>query len=167
MTAIDGGLRTLLRRHLPPLGALVQPIETGGTGRGVADCWVQAEGGPARAGWAELKGQVSRGRVDLSAEQSAWLAAVRRRGGRACVLVRLRHQGGRRRGLGVDELWWLDAACGDAIRREGLRDAEAPWVLGRWTGGPRCWDWRAILEAIVTGATTEAAPAGTGDASDD
>lgn len=147
MSRIDGGLGEVLLPRLRARGWLVQRVETGGTGRGIADSWWCAPGGVS--GWLELKGQASRGAVALRPEQVAWLSGVRRRGGRADVAVRLLHHGGPRRGPPCDELWLLRGDPRD-IRLGGTSSATAPWVLGCWGGGPSGWDCDAVAEMLLS-----------------
>lgn len=144
-TRNDGGLRPLLGERLRALGFHVTAIETGGTGRGIPDSHWCRDG---RSGWIELKGERRAGRVDLAPEQVGWIDSYRRHGGRADVLVRLRHEGGPRKGVACDELWLMR---GDprAIRDQGLTDPSAAWVLGRWEGGPASWSWETVAKLLL------------------
>jgi len=145
MSKNDGGLPPLFGSALRRLGFMVQRVETGGTGRGIPDTfWARA----GACGWVEFKAESSLGAVGLRPEQVAWIDRCRREGCRAHVAVRLRHGGGPRKGPPADELWLMDGAWAREIKRGGLL-AGAPWVLGRWAGGPTSWRWDVAAELLV------------------
>jgi hypothetical protein len=142
---IDGGLRGLFRENLK-IGWSWTTIETGGTGRGVPDSHFCCRG---VSGWLEYKTQKSLGCVALRPEQIAWLSRYSRCGGRAMVAVRHQHDGGVRKGAATDTLWLLRGDNPVAVRERGLI-LDAPWVLGRWKGGPSAgWRWDVIGELLL------------------
>jgi hypothetical protein len=135
---IDGGLRGLFQRHL--LGWHWQAIETGGTGRGVADLNGCCDG---REVWLEMK-QTSSWKVSsFYPEQVAWAERRARAGGRVLVAVR---QTGRER----DDLWLLaPGAARLLIDRTRLDKVPSDLLLGRWEGGPARWDWDGVCSCLV------------------
>ena len=141
---LDGGLGAMERANLEPLSFFLQRIETGLTGSGVPDVHFVCRG---VSGWIENKAQRAAGCVPLRPEQIGWQDRYRRAGGRVLVAVRLVHGGGVRKGPAVDELWLLRGDPRD-MRRIGLV-VEAPWVLGRWAGGPTSWRWDAFAELLI------------------
>jgi Holliday junction resolvase len=124
---IDGSLRQLFREHLPHVHW--QAIETGGTGRGIPDlngCFAGIEV------WIELKRMVGR-RVLMRPEQVAWIERRARAGGRVFIAVR----------KGKEQLFLV----GPTGARH-LLENRFPAVLGRWSGGPRAWNWAEITTIL-------------------
>lgn len=127
----DGGVRQLLRDHLPTWHWTT--VETGGTGRGVPDAEYCAPGPPGTegtCGWVEGK-LTETTKVELRPEQVAWLLRRARVGGRVTVAVRQRYSAGPRRGPARDALWLLDGGQAPAIKVGGL-SVDAPYYLGHW-----------------------------------
>ncbi len=138
--SVDDGLRQLFRAHLPR--TFIQAIETGQTGRGIPDLYYIHQG---HSGWVECKA-TSAWSVPLEAEQVAWLCRHARAGGRSFVAVRRRHAGGPRKGPPEDQLYLYRGADSPRLRAEGLL---GPDHVLRFDGGPRSWNWPAIL-ALLT-----------------
>lgn len=145
--SIDGGLKQLLRKHIPTFDW--QGIETGGTGRGIPDmnyCHHGVEG------WIECKatdGWV----VDLRPEQVAWMMRRHRAGGRVWILVRQR--GAARGDAKARDVLWL-APGSRAIDCRTLprlfpddTTEQTPWVL-RCERGPSSWNWDLITKLLTT-----------------
>jgi len=140
--ANDGGLRPIFREHLRHMDWT--SIETGGTGRGVADSNFCSNG---TEGWVEFK-QTEGYAVTLRPEQIAWISRRVRHGGRVLIAVRRWHDGGPRRGSPCDELWLLPGSVAALARAAGLRGV-ASSALGVWEGGPSRWDWGQIGQALL------------------
>jgi hypothetical protein len=140
----DDGLRALFHKHLPHPRDL-QDVEIGMRDRGVPDLNFCIEGS---SGWIEMKA-TSGWTVDLKPAQIAWLVTRVRHGGRVFVAVRKRTVAGPRKGNAVDELWLLNGSYARELRTGGLRGASRLAVLGRWTGGPRDWDWVAVRNLVA------------------
>lgn len=144
--ASDGGLRRLFQANLPR--AHCQPVETGLISMGVPDMNFCAEG---VEGWVEFK-QTDGYAVTLEPEQVSWLSRRARSGGRVFVAVRRWHTGGPRKGPPVDELWLLRGEYAPDLKSLGLRWAEQnsrSVLIGRWSGGPARWDWRAVRGKLL------------------
>lgn len=126
----DGELHKFFKDHL--VGVHWQRIETGSTGRGIPDlngCLAGCEL------WIENK-KADHWAVEIMPEQVGWIERRARAGGRVFIAVRRART----------ELWLLppSAARVLATPRKGLRDLSQEQVLGRWAGGPKAWDWRAV-----------------------
>jgi hypothetical protein len=134
MAKNDGGLRKLFSEKIA--GVHWQPIETGGTGRGIPDMNGCRD---EREIWIEFK-KSDHWAVEVRPEQVAWIERRYRHGGRCYVAVR----------RADDELWLLahGAARWLATPRRSLKDVPEALILGRWTGGLRAWDWEAV-EALL------------------
>lgn len=143
---IDGGLRGVFRDRLR-VGIHWQSIETGGTGRGIPDSNFCGE--DVGEGWIEFK-QTSAWSVGLAPEQVGWLKKRILCGGRTFVAVRRSHEGGPRRGSGVDELWLCSGVWAGHLRTDGLRCPEVQW-LGVWSGGPSSWNWEEVRRCLQSG----------------
>lgn len=139
---IDGGLRPLLRRHLPQVHWTT--VESGALAPGTPDLegcidgvsfWIENK---QTAGWA----------CTLRPEQVGWLLRRSRARGRCFVLTRRRCEEGPRRAA-ADELWLHPGASATLLRAGGLRQADA---LGRWEGGPARWDWNHLLGLLTSSA---------------
>lgn len=153
----DDGLRPLFHANV---AADWQAIETGMVGRGIPDsnfCLKAPHRGVE--GWLECK-WTDGWSVTLRPEQVAWLTRRARAGGRVFVAVRRHHAGGPRRGPPADELWLLGGGSAVELLRDGLRPfltlpalatSTAPRgaLLGRWSGGPRAWDWAAVARLMA------------------
>lgn len=142
--SIDGDLRSIFRRSLPTVDW--QSIESAITGGGVPDvngCHRGAEF------WVEFK-QTEEWAVSLRPEQVGWLCRRARAGGRVFIAVRRRCLAGPRR-AGADELWLLWGHFAPDLKTGGLRRAPPGSVLGIWSGGPRSWDWGAVLACLTSG----------------
>lgn len=148
MRSPDGGLRPILRQYLRR-GWDWTSVETGGTGRGVADTsWAtRPEDGTHAEGWIELK-WTDGWQVTLRPEQVGWLTRRAIVGGRVHVAVRRRCEAGVRREA-ADELWLILGARAQDARDGGL-DPAADYVIGRWTGGPARWGWAEIAGLLVS-----------------
>lgn len=141
----DGGLRALLRRHLPRVHW--QSVESHGTGRGTPDVegchdgvsfWVECK---ATSGWS----------VTLRPEQVAWHLRRARAGGRSFVAVRRAARGGPRNPA-ADELWLLRGSAARELRSGGLRwagDDRGGALVGCWSQGPSAWDWEDVLRGLL------------------
>lgn len=136
---IDGGLAAIFRARFPSVHW--QPIETGGTGRGIPDLNFCSGG---VEGWIENK-VTSTLSVGLRPEQIAWLARRSRAGGRAFVAVRRKTEAGPRRGPATDSLWLFAGDKAAAVALAGLREDLA---LGVWSGGPAKWRWTEVARII-------------------
>jgi len=144
---IDGGLRKLVRTHLPMVHW--QSIETGGTGRGIPDsngCFRGIEF------WVEFK-QTAGWQVTLRPEQIAWMSRRTRSGGRTFIMLRRQCTLGPRRAA-ADELWLIHGEWAPEIARTGLKTPPAGAVLGWWSGGPAAWPWMKVLGHLVGGQDT-------------
>lgn len=133
--AIDGGLGSLLRQHLPQVHW--QRIETGETGGGVPDLNGCHAG---REFWLELK-QTSGWAVRIRSTQVAWIERRVRHGGRVLLVTRRRAIAGPRRAA-ADELWIHGPDQVRTVSELGLRGAN-PLAMG--TGGPAAWPWELVL----------------------
>ena len=140
---VDDGLRPLIHQHLPHVHW--QTIETGAVAAGVPDTngcirgiefWVECKSTDA---WA----------VVMRPAQTGWIARRVRYGGRVHVAVRRRHEGGPRLGQPVDELWLVPGLLVRQLVVGGLRSLDGRPGVTRWAGGPRRWDWPAVLAAMV------------------
>lgn len=138
---IDGGLRRLMREHIPL--AHWTPIETGGTGRGVPDdnvclngveTWLEYK---CTAGWA----------VAIRPEQVAWAERRTRAGGRVLLVTRRRCSPGPRR-PGADEIWIHKATDIRYVSMLGLKAGNGPRPILKCEGGPQAWLWPVIEEVI-------------------
>lgn len=136
--SVDDGLRALFRKHLPTVDW--QSVETA-VNRGVPDsnyCYQGYEG------WIECK-STDHWSVDLRPEQIGWIARRVRHGGRVWIAVRRRHDGGKRRGPAVDELYLIRGENVKTAKLDGLRGC--PYE-GKWRGGPSRWDWQGVLNVL-------------------
>ena len=134
---IDGGLRKLFHARLPQFH--FTSIETGSTGRGIPDdnyCHDTHEG------WIEYK-QTQTYNVGLRPEQVGWLLRRTRAGGRTFIAVRRKHDGGKRKGKSVDELWLYSGAGAKMLNELGLNKTWAQ-ALQMFEDGPARWDWDKI-----------------------
>ena len=134
---IDGGLRKLFHAHLPQVHW--QSIEAGGTGRGIPDSNGCVDG---KEFWVEFK-QTANYAVGLRPEQVGWMLRRTRAGGRTFIAVRRRHDGGRRRGARVDELWLYNGAGARVLSELGMKACRGA-ALGIWEGGPARWGWEKV-----------------------
>lgn|SRR5262245_2475813 len=133
---MDGGLRSLFRRHLPDFD--YQSIEVS-FDRGIPDtnfCYRGIEG------WIEHKWTEDLS-VEISPEQVAWISRRVRHGGRVFIAVRRRTK---KRKKTVDELWLIEGNRAGRLWEEGLSPGLA---RGFWEGGPKAWDWPAIGAIIL------------------
>ena len=137
---MDGGLRSLFRKHLPQVDW--QSIETPMTGGGVPDANYCVDGCD---GWIEHK-KTDGWAVEVKTAQVGWIERRIRHGGRVLVAVRRMLPAGPRRGPAVDELWLFPGGAIRAVRDRGLKNGGP--VIGQWGDGPARWDWRAVLEAM-------------------
>lgn len=142
--SIDGNLRPIFRDKLRD-GFHWQSIETGGTGRGIPDSNFCCDG---VEGWVEFK-STEAWSVDLSPEQCGWHLSRQRHGGRTFVAVRRRHEGGPRKGEGVDELWLYSGKWVRELLTNGLKCTVRP--VGVWSGGPARWRWEEIRLGLIVG----------------
>lgn len=137
----DGGLRPLLRQHLPMVHWTT--VESGAISPGTPDihgCYNSVDF------WIECK-VTARWGVTLRPEQVGWLLRRARAGGRGCVLIRRQCVEGPRRER-ADQLWLVPGARAAEARAGGLRSPEAcAELLGE--GGPALWPWPALLERLA------------------
>lgn len=141
----DGGLRQLLRTHLPDL--FWQAVEVSGVGRGVPDSYYcgRREDGVGRSGWVEFKGTETT-RIKFELGQVAWHDRHARQGGTSYIAIRRQHAGGPRRGPPADELYIYPSSRALELDRLGLL-TPAPLVLLQ--GGVRHWDWAAVRQILL------------------
>lgn len=130
----DGGLRPLLRRHLPRVHWTT--VESGALAPGTPDCegcwrgtafWIECK---ATAAWA----------VRIRPEQVGWHLRRARSGGRSFILTR------RSTVRGEDELWLHPGADAARLQDAGLR-AAGPLLVSE--GGPAGWDWGELLRRLA------------------
>jgi len=134
----DGGLRQLFRAHLPTIHWLtVENVAEVGT-PDLNGCYAGTEI------WIECK-RTAGWRIAITPQQIGWLLRRSRAGGRTFVAIRRRAIRGAQRAA-ADELW-IYRGADIAELRNGLK---ALTPRGRWSGGPRTWDWAAI-EALLLG----------------
>ena len=128
---VDGGLRQLIRKHIPQ--ADWQAIESGTTGGGIPDLngcfdgvefWIECK---ATAGW----------RVKIRPAQVAWTERRMRHGGRVFLAV-LRAR---------KELWLFPA---DSMRALCQCRVDQVPALGHWSGGPSRWPWELVQNRLST-----------------
>ena len=127
--AIDGGLRGMFRAKLP---GHWQSVESGGTGLGIPDSNYCIKG---IEGWVEFK-QTKGWAVRMRPEQIGWIFKRTLEGGRVWVAVRRKEE----------ELWLVPGSSVRVLASEGLQGLDEAYI---WTGGPRLWDWSAILEKLL------------------
>jgi hypothetical protein len=129
MSARDGNLRSVFKSHIK--SALWVPIESWAvSGPGIPDSHYLFKGGAS--GWVEFKTVKKGDRVPtLKKEQAAWLGRYARLGGRCFLATR----------VGDDELVLHSGIDATLVRQSGLREARP---LGRFSGGPRGWNWAHI-----------------------
>jgi len=125
---IDGGLYKSFKKHLPQVHW--QRVETGGISEGVPDVNACYEGIEF---WIEFKRERN-GRVALRPTQIGWITERLRYGGLIRIAVRL-----------DDQLVLYD---GKVVRE--LRAQLAVPHLGRWLGEPNYWNWKEILQLLIT-----------------
>ena len=123
----DDGLGGLLRGNLP---GHWQRIESGLTGGGIPDMNYCIDG---IEGWVENK-QTQGWAVRIRPDQIGWIFKRTLNGGRVWIAVRRKHE----------ELWLVPGSLVRVLASEGLRNLE----VDTWTGGPRQWDWNAILDRL-------------------
>jgi hypothetical protein len=131
----DGGLRQLLRKHLPQVHWVT--VESRATESGIPDVEYCFEG---KSGWIECK--VTRGwSVSIRPAQVAWILRRTRAGGRVFILVR-------QRGAERDDLWMVRGEYVRLLRDGGLAALPAAGVACRGCGGAGRWPWLAALRAL-------------------
>ena len=128
----DGGLRDVLRLHLPHFD--FQPIEMFLLAAGVPDLNFCC----GKEGWIELK-MTRANAVTVRPAQVGWIERRLRHGGRVFVAVR-------RLRKNADELWLYH---GRDARHIGAGGLTASTPLGRWDGGPVRWDWLGIESLLL------------------
>src|SRR5262245_51910141 len=89
--------------------------------------------------WVECKGAAAF-KVNISAEQVAWLVQRTRAGGHTFVAVR-KHQRWRK----VDSLYLYAGAQAGQLQLVGL----SLEPLGSWPGGPARWDWPQVERLLL------------------
>src|SRR5262245_11843020 len=124
----DAGLRQLFQKHLPEFHW--QPIETGGTGRGIPDANYCFNG---KEGWVEFK-RVTGWKFTIAPEQIAWLERRARAGGRVFVAAR--------RTASPQTFWLIHGH----LARLGLMKNK---ILVKSLGNPASWDWQAIKSHLT------------------
>jgi hypothetical protein len=128
---IDGGLRTLFRKHLPHEWDM-QAIETGGTGRGIPDLnMCHPDHGEV---WVEFK-QTSAHATHIRPEQVAWAERRARFGGRVFLVVRRVHSLTK-----ADQIYIYSAAD---FRHVAISGTHHPPIYMS-EGGPSRWSWTKI-----------------------
>lgn len=145
MSKADDGLRALFTKNLPGDVWECTPIETGGTVSGVPDTFWKCKD-PQASGWTEHKATTGWA-VGVRPHQIGWIGRHVAAGVRVTVAVRARGIGSAA-GHG-DSLWLLRGECINHLAQYGLRDLPEAWILGRWYGGPRSWDWGVVARALV------------------
>lgn len=126
----------MFQKHFPEVHW--QPIETGGTGRGIPDtnyCFGGIEG------WVEFK-LTSTWTTGLRPEQIAWLLRRARAGGRTFIAIRRKHSGGLRKGLAEDQLYLFPGTYARDLVLKGHRP------IG--DGGPARWPWAEIKSLLLS-----------------
>lgn len=131
----DGDLRKIFREHLP--NAMWTSIESGSTAAGIPDSHFLFE--YDTPGWIEFK-LTSTNAVKIGTFQIAFAEKYWRMGGRCFLAVR-------KKKTGCDELHLFAGKRVRSVSKGGLRGAIP---LGRFSGGPKKWDWWRI-EEILTG----------------
>jgi hypothetical protein len=131
----DGGLRKLFQKNLPKVH--FQPIEIGGTGHGVPDCNFCYQG---IEGWIEFK-KDTKGRMDIRPEQIGWMIERLRHGGLVRIAVRLET-------IYSDVLIIFDGSVVEKLESKSI-DANLPFAIDFWEGGPKLWNWSEVLDAIL------------------
>lgn len=138
----DGGLRALMQTHLPEIHW--QAIETWSTGQGVPDANGCLDG---KEFWLENK-RTFGWKVDLSAQQIAWLERRARAGGRVFVAVRRMSAAGPRKGGASDALYIFRGTDARTLAREGLQSATLMPLCSSF-GGPKSWDWAEVKRILI------------------
>jgi len=134
---IDGGLRKLFQARLPHVHWC--SVETGSTGRGIPDSNGCID---SHEFWVEFKATENYS-VELRPEQVGWLLRRTRAGGRTFIAVRRKHDGGKRKGKPVDELWLYSGAAAKVLSELGLNKTYVQ-TLGIWSKGPAEWNWHTV-----------------------
>lgn len=149
----DDGLRALFRKHLPG-PAHWQTIEhlldrgtpdsnvclstplmcDDGTAMGYAGTEIWIEYKSVKCGWA----------VSIRPEQVAWALRRTRMGGRVVIAIR-------RRVIkdGCDDLYLVPGAMTRELKDHGIKSGFLVQSIGRWSGGPRHWNWAEVREALL------------------
>jgi hypothetical protein len=133
---MDGGLRSLFRKHLPQVDWL--SVETAMTEGGVPDANGCVDG---KEFWVEFKATRAWA-VRVRPAQVGWIERRLRHGGRVFVAVRRQHASG------SDELWLIQGGAVRGLRDYGLRCAFGAMKFGTWDGGPTAWNWAEVLRAM-------------------
>lgn len=136
----DGNLRQLIQKHIPHVHW--QAIETGRTGRGIPDLNYCNNG---IEGWIECK-QTSGWKVQVQAEQVAWIERRIRNGGRVYIAVRRKAPSGPRRGPPVDEFMLFNGSLARELKNGPVKHFLA-LVYGH--GGPSHWPWAGIEQTLL------------------
>jgi hypothetical protein len=140
----DGGLRSIIHKHLKSVGDF-QAIETGLIGGGVPDSNFCIQG---KEGWIECKRTSGWTISNMEPSQVAWAERRVRNGGRVFCAVRRLNDGGPRTPK-ADELWLLPASAMRLLLLKARLNVLHPaQVLGHWVGGPENWDWLAVGKAL-------------------
>lgn len=140
---IDGGLRGIFREHLPQI--MWTSIETGGTGRGIADSNFLTKDGIE--GWIEFK-KTEAFAVTMRPEQVGWIERRIRYGGRTWIGIRQIRKDG-------DHLHLVPGFAVRTLATEGLRSGAVSVYSPSWNGGPANWPWRDIAEWLARPTTPD------------
>ncbi len=123
----DANLRPTFRRHLSHFFWV--SVETGGTEKGVADSFFCRDG---VCGWVEFKKTNANRVKSLEPEQTAWHAALARKGGRSFFAVRR-----------SKTLHLIAGKDGEVLRNGGLSACQ---FLGVWV---QPWPWAEIERVLL------------------
>jgi len=131
--ANDHGLRKTFREFLVPRGFDAMAVETRGVSTGAPDANYCKRGIEL---WIEHK-RIEKGRVTIRPAQVGWIERRLDHGGRVFIAARFRSD--------------MRLYHGSAVRLLQDRPVAEVAYLGRWSGRPSAWDWRAI-EAFLLDA---------------
>lgn len=147
--SIDGKLRILFRKYLREPDFVWTSIETGGTGKGIADSnYLAMDMFADRSveGWVEYK-FTRHYSVDLRPEQIGWALKRSRMRGRAWIAVRSTRSGGPRSSP-ADELWLIPGRLAIEAKSGGLLDPRVVDSSWHWEGSPSTWDWEQVAALL-------------------
>lgn len=135
----DGGLRSLFNEKLPMVHWV--PLESGLTQAGIPD----HNGALAGVEWWNEYKLTSANKVRIDPLQVAWHERAMRAGRRTFLVVRKKHDGGKRLGPPIDELWTYKGYLIRQVFDRGLGGVK-PHCFD--AGGPSKWHWKDLLEIM-------------------